>query len=648
MSRALRSAIAAVLLLAAALPARAHEAQMVLHLLDYVGVDYAGAVEDGKVKSEDEYKEMREFAAQIGARIGALPENARKGALVGEAQALSVLIATKSPAPAVSAASARLRGDIVAAYGLRLAPRKAPDLARGKVLYGQACAGCHGAEGRGDGPAAKGLDPAPSDFHDAARMARRSLYGLYNTISLGVAGTSMAPFGRRSEDERWALAFYVGGLGVPRERVAEGERRWRDGEARAAFPDLANIATLSSDEVRERFGEAAARVQDYLRADPAALRPSPVAYACAQLAEAREAVARGALAEARDAATRAYLEGYELVEAPLANVDAELMRSIEREMLALRGAIERGEPAEAFAQRAARVDAMLESAAQKLDAGALSPAAAFTASLVILLREGLEAILLLAAILAFVRRAGAPAALKYVHAGWMLALAFGAATWAAASYLIRVSGANRELTEGATALVAVAMLLYVGYWLHGKSKAMAWSAYLRDNLGRALERRALWAMAGASFLAVYREIFEVILFYEALWGQAGADGHAAIWSGAAAAAVALAALSWAILRYSVRLPLGPFFGAMSLLLALLAVVFAGQGIAALQEAGVVSVTHVAFFTLPALGIHPTAQTLGAQILVAMLSALLTYAAGRAAAPPPRAVGPTIAQGENPR
>ena len=642
--------LAALALLA--LPARAQDAaQTTLHLLDYVGADYGGAVENGKVKSADEYQEMQEFAAQAVDRLKALPDNAAKPALVASGAALAKLVADKAPAAAVADAAAKLRDALARAYDVRLAPQRMPDLARGAALYTAHCAACHGAEGRGDGPAAKGLSPAPANFRDAERMAGRSVYGLYNSITLGVDGTAMTAFHQLSEEDRWALAFFAAKVGADAERLAQGEKLWKSGTARDAFPDLAGVTSLAPAEQGRRHGEEAVLVQAYLVAHPEALaagRPPPIAYARESLARALASYRAGDVAAARDAATVAYLEGFELAEAPLDNVDKALRVAIEHDMLALRTAITRGAPADELAAAISRVDGQLAEAQARLDAGELSPGAAFVSALVILLREGLEAILLLAAILAFVRRAGAPGALKYVHAGWVLALALGAATWAAASYLVRISGANRELTEGVTALVAVAMLLYVGYWLHGKTKAMAWSAYLRDHLGSALERRALWAMAGASFLAVYREIFEVILFYEALWSQAGAEGHAAIWSGAATAAVALAALSWAILRYSVRLPLGLFFGAMSLLLALLGVVFAGQGVAALQEAGVVSVTHVPFFTLPALGVHPTAQTLGAQVLVAALSALLAYASGRSSAHPPRAANPPIAQGENPR
>ena len=163
-----------------------------------------------------------------------------------------------------------------------------------------------------------------------------------------------------------------------------------------------------------------------------------------------------------------------------------------------------------------------------------------------------------------------------------------------------------------TALLAAAMLIYVGFWLHSKAYAHAWSRFIKEQVGAALEKKTLWAMAGVSFLAVYRELFEIVLFYQALWAQAGADGRHALLGGIAAAAVLLAAIGWAIFKYSVRLPIGPFFAVMSVLLALMAVVFAGNGAAALQEAGVLGADPVEFVSVPALGVHPTLQTLTAR------------------------------------
>ncbi len=638
MKRASLALFVAALLLA--LPALAQEsaaagAQGIVHLLDYVGIDYAGAVEGGRVKSADEYKEMTEFSAQVQERIKALPANPARPALEADAAKLSGLVAGKAAAEAVAESATGLRWALIRAYGLSVAPRSAPDPARGAALFAANCAACHGAQGRGDGPAARGLDPAPANFHDAARMAERSVYGLYNAITLGVQGTSMAPFAKLGEEDRWALALYAANLGARPERLLEGEAAWRGGQARAAFADLASLTAYSENEIRRRSGDAAANVLTYLRAHPeviAAGKPAPIAFARSKLAESLAFFREGNRAAARDAAISAYLEGFELIENSLDNVDKPLRLEIEREMLALRSAIAEGAAPAVLETRIAKASTLLAAAQDKLDAGELSPGAAFASSLIILAREGLEAILLLAAIIAFITRTGRRDALVYVHAGWIAALLLGIATWAAANFLIGISGANREMTEGITALIASAMLLYVGYWLHGKSQAQAWTAFIRDSVGQALGKRTLWAMAGVSFIAVYREVFEVVLFYEALWVQAGDAGHPAVLAGVSAAALLLAATGWGIFKYSLKLPLGPFFSVMSALMALLAIVFAGQGIAALQEAGAVSVSPVPFFTLRLLGIHPTIETLGAQALAAMLVALGVFAASHAAPP----------------
>ncbi len=619
-----RLALALVLLLPLAVAAQ--EAQTILHLLDYIGVDYSGAVENGRVRNGDEYQEMLEFSAQVSERVAALPDNPAKRDLRDQAAGLERLVRGKAAPSSVAAASSRLGSALVSAYRLRLAPRRAPDLARGRALYGQQCAACHGAEGRGDGPAARGLEPAPANFRDVARMERRSVYGLYSTITLGVEGTSMNSFRKLDEQDRWALAFFVSSMGTSRDRLASGERLWKDGAARRVFTDLGPVATLSGREMEEKHGRGAAMVQDYLRAHPEALRKSPIAIAREKIAEAAALQARGEHGAAREAATTAYLEGFELVEAPLANVDAALMRRIERAMIDLRASVEGTD----FQEKAAALDGLLEAAAGKLDGESLSPASAFTASLLILLREGLEAILVLAAIIAFVLKTGRRDALPWIHGGWIAALLLGAVTWVLASFVVEVSGANRELTEGVTALIAAAMLLYVGYWLHGKSYAEAWSRFIREQVGQALARRTLWAMAAVSFLAVYREMFEIVLFYEALWAQAGNAGRGAVLGGMAAAAFALGAIAFAIFKYSVRLPLGLFFGATSALLALLAVVFTGHGIAALQEAGVLGVTRLAFDAVTLLGIYPSAEGVGAQLLVLGVVALGYWAARRSA------------------
>ncbi|MEO8386309.1 MAG: FTR1 family protein, partial [Betaproteobacteria bacterium] len=251
----------------------------------------------------------------------------------------------------------------------------------------------------------------------------------------------------------------------------------------------------------------------------------------------------------------------------------------------------------------------------------------FLASFVILFREGLEAVLVVAALLAFVKRSGQTQALRYLHGGWIVALLLGAGTWFAATYFIRISGTHRELTEGVSGLVASAMLLYVGFWLHDKSHAQAWQGYLMQG-AKGIKPGAAWGLGFMAFLAVYREVFETVLFYEALLVQAG-DAHTiVVLGGLAVAGLALAGVTWAMLRYSLRLPLGLFFGASGILLAVLSVILAGNGIAALQETGLVPISPVAFITLSWLGVHPNLQSLGLQLVLVCVIAIVMFRSSR--------------------
>jgi high-affinity iron transporter len=607
-------------------------AQTALHMLDYVGVDYPEFVKDGKVLDQDEYQEQLEFSNQVIVLFKTLPDNPRRAGLIADAEALARAIVAKQPGERITTASSDLRWAIIGAYGLSVAPKKAPDLSRGATLFGENCASCHGREGRGDGPAAKGLDPAPSNFHDTARMAQRSVYGLYNTITLGVAGTGMAAYRALGEDDRWALAFYVSRFPISAPDLAKGEAAWKSDAHKTAFAGFENLATLSTDEVKKRFGSEAALVQHWLRAHPEAVdsdKPSPIRFSIDSLRESLVAYRKGDRVAAQQLAVSAYLEGFELVEASLDNVDANLRLEVEREMMAYRNLLKSGATPDAAEKQMGRAVELLSSAEQKLNGGAISGGSTFTASLLILLREGLEAILVLAAIIAFLIKSERRDALPWVHAGWLSALALGAVTWLAATYVVGISGAGREMTEGVTALIAAGMLVYVGYWLHSKSYAAAWQHFIRGKVNTALEKRTLWAMAAVSFLAVYRELFEIVLFYQALAAQAGEAGQAPLIGGILLAAVLLAAIAWGIFRYGIRLPIGPFFTVTSVLLVVLAATFAGQGIAALQEAGVIDGDPVNFIRLPMLGIFPTVQTLAAQAFIATVVVVSFYLTRRA-------------------
>jgi high-affinity iron transporter len=261
---------------------------------------------------------------------------------------------------------------------------------------------------------------------------------------------------------------------------------------------------------------------------------------------------------------------------------------------------------------------MLAQARDALKAGELSPAVVYASATIILLREGVEAILVLAAIIGYLITTGRRDALRYIHMGWAGALVAGMATWAVATYVVDVSGASRELTEGLTALFAAGVLFYVGVWLHRKVQAQRWGQFIRSKMQTALEQRTLFALTALSFVAVYREVFETVLFYQALTVQAGSSGHAMVTAGILTASLLLGLAAWLILRASTRLPLRQFFRINTVLMYLLAVIFAGKGVAALQqEAGVIGVSQIAFPRIDLLGVYPNLQALGLQLILVL-------------------------------
>ncbi|HKO87205.1 MAG TPA: cytochrome c/FTR1 family iron permease [Burkholderiales bacterium] len=599
-------------------------AEPIVHMLDYMAVDYAGAVAQAKVIDEGEYKEMRDFAAQILVQLQALPATPEQSDLVKRAKTLVDAVEVKATPAEVAQQATALRRALIEAYAVIVAPKRAPDIQAASSTYASLCAGCHGVDGKGDGAAAAGMDPPPANFRDTERMRQRSVYGLYNTITLGVDGTSMASYAAMTEAQRWALAFYVANIGRNDAEIALGLEKWKQGAGRNVFGSLREITTATYNDSAARGGVETAAIYSYLIAHPEAVQSemgSPLQTSKKLLAESVDAYAQGNRELAQRLAVSSYLEGFELAEAAIDAADADLRIEVEEAMVRLRSSMRNDAGVNDIREQARAIEALLDRADALLGDAGLSPSAAALSSFVILLREGLEAILVLAAVIAFLIKAERRDALRYVHAGWIGALILGIGTWFAATYVVSISGAGRELTEGITALIAAAVLLYVGFWMHSKAYAQAWQRYVREKLQGALSRGTVWALAMLSFLAVYREIFEVVLFYQALWTQAGNGGGGAVIGGFVAAAVALFLISWAIFRYGVRLPLGVFFGVSSVLMAVLAVVFVGKGIAALQEAGRIAIDVVDFPRIGALGVYPTIQSLAAQAALVLVIAL---------------------------
>jgi len=604
------------------------QAKRLVSVLDYLGSDYKNAVNDGNVINPDEYGEMLEFSKRTQELLNQLKQadGADKAGIEPIIKSLAAQIENKAE-PAVIAELARsAKQRVISAYNIVPYPKQLPSLASGHTLYVENCAQCHGATGKGDGPGASSMNPKtppPANFTDPERMAGLSPFKAFNTASFGVEGTAMASFAAFTEEQRWQVAFYVMSLRFSSEQARRGAALIDEKKLPSDLISVANLATHSDEQLSEqikRSFDQEGSVNDvlaYLRRGLIDQKPTdPLVLTRNLVRESASLYAGGEKDKAYQKAVDAYIDGYELAEPALFAKDASFGRALEALFTEYRNAIKQGVAPEEIDKRRAEIEARLDRAGEILArTDEYSGIYFFLNSALIIVREGLEATLVLAAILAMLKVMGATDAVRYIHLGWILALFAGGLTWLATQTVLTFSGQNRESMEGFISVFAAVALFYVGYWLHTKSEAKKWQAFIRGKVENVVSGKKLLGLVGISFFAVYREAFEVVLFYQALWLQ-NENGHHLILSGFVAGLVLLVVLTFGILKLGLNVPLKYFFGATGTLLYIVAFIFAGNGIKELQAAGWVSTTPLKFPPqAPLLGIYPTLETVAAQTLM---------------------------------
>lgn len=601
--------------------------------------EYGEGVLDGVVVQRAEWQEARTF---LGQALNVA------GSLGGEARAVTVPALTSlqsgvdelRPEPELRAVLGDLREALARILGAPLDPplRGPPSLGHGEALYVRYCASCHGDTGAGDGPAAAALTPPPADLTDRVALSNTTPVDFFRKINVGVAGTAMPGFaGELSADDRWMLALYAASLRYPAPLQEQGDAILSrtcpeclllvsDFSATAAMSDDSLVSALMSRSGGALTDSALAAVTAYARIAGARERLGADRLLTARRVVARSAtgVARAvevALTGDRDRAQREALDAYlefEKIESGVRARDARAARAVEAAFRGLHEAVVDGDP-EHLSDARRRVDQALTSAAAAFQRGT-APAVLFGQSLTIMLREGFEAILIVGALVTFLIKAGAGDRKRDIGYGVLAAVAASLLTALAFATLFREAMRHQEMLEGLTMLAAAAVLFWVSYWLVSKIEVRKWREFVQHQMRRALSSKRVWALSSVAFLAVYREGFETVLFYAALFtetnGVAGQVG--AIVTGMGVGAAVLVLIYVAIERFGLRIPMKPFFAVTSALLYIMAFTFAGQGVAELQEAGTISTTPLAWLpAIPALGIFPTFQTFCIQLAVAL-------------------------------
>jgi high-affinity iron transporter len=582
-------------------------------LLQYVGSDYRGAVADGRILDELEYQEMTQFTRILQeeqARIS--PETSEVGDGLNR---LAAMVEDKEEPAKVLALTRELVTSMTRELGLVTYPARAPRVEEGKKLFATACAQCHGASGDGLGPSAKGLLPPPSSFREA-RMKKVAPRQLYNAVGFGVDGTAMPSYEDAfSPAQRWDISFYLMTL---RDDFSPRE------PATPLAVGIRDLATLSDEELAASHGLDEGALDFYRSAVPETEDEELLRTADRKLAESYGAFQNGDRDRAVRLSIEAYLEGIEPAEATLLSMDARLVRNLERELTQYRAQLREGAGRDAVAARLDRIQELTADARKTLAGTKTGFSFAFLQSAAIILREGIEAALLVALLLSYLAAAGIPQLRRYILGGTVAGLVAGGLTWFVAQRVIESSTLQREALEGVTSLLAAAVLFSVSFWILHNADLKRWKSYIHEKATTALGTGSGLALATVSFLAVYREAFETVLFYQALWLRSGSHSSGAIAMGLVSGLVVLLAIIVLMFRYGKRIPLKPFFAITGILLGVLSLVFAGYGIAELQKIGWIQETPLAWVPyIPFLELQPTVEGLSLQLGI-FLSFVLSW------------------------
>lgn len=254
----------------------------------------------------------------------------------------------------------------------------------------------------------------------------------------------------------------------------------------------------------------------------------------------------------------------------------------------------------------------------------------FLAVLGLTLREGLEAILVIAAIIAYLVKTNSRKYLASVYIGAGLGVLFSVVlamifNGIAASLGDAQSGAGQEIFEGVTMFLAVIVLFYVSNWMLSKAEAENWNKYIKDKVQQSIDKGSMYTLSFSAFLAVAREGAELIMFFQGMRANITNNPHM-LWAGLALAVVILVIVYFAITKLSVRLPLKPFFTFTSVLMFILCISFVGKGVYELQEADVIGRTVIPWmngFNFELLGIYDRYENLIPQLILLALT-IFTY------------------------
>jgi high-affinity iron transporter len=572
----------------------------IVMMLNIAAKEFADGVVDGKIVIAPEYEESLVFLKQATERYSRasqkIEDKAKAESLSQHFPELMEMIKTKVASQKVWDKVNQINSQLMSTFGVDInkLPITPVSLKNGKKIFENNCAVCHGMAGHGDGPLAKEFDPSPAVLSNPKLTgdAHTTAYDNFEVINVGIANTKMISWSAYlSETQIWNVTYYLRSFSNANVQLPPVNK------------DLAALES-SSNSGKEISDQVMIEVRG-------------------QLADSLKKFKEEKLEDAAETAFDAYMT-YEKIESNILTRDRELGIKLESAFSRYRGEIKRGATLE-YVEKLNNEILLDLSKGLELLKNEVGFSGLFIQSLSIIVREGFEVILIIAALIAFLRKSRNEARIKSIHIGVVVGILASFLTAYIIHEILHLSAVNQEVLEGWIMIVAVAILFSVSYWLVSKIDNKKWQEYINKTMRGALSKGNIWTLSAVAFITVYREGFETVLFYKALFLYAG-ESTSGIISGFFAGCVILAGVFYLINYIGLRIPIKWFFGFTSALLYYMAFTFMGKGIHVLQMGEQVSMTIAE--NLPSiswLGMYPTWETfIGQAILAAAFIFALAY------------------------
>lgn len=571
----------------------------IVMMLNIAAKEFEEGVVDGKIVIAPEYEESQIFLKQAEERFSRVSKeikNRDAAKLISQHfPTLLEMIENKVDSQKVWDEVNNTNSNLMSTFGIEInkVPITPVSLTNGKKIFENNCSVCHGIAGNGDGPMATQFDPAPAVLSDPKLTGDKNTtaYDNFEVISVGIANTGMMAWaGILSEAQIWDVTYYL--------------RTFSNADVQLP-PVNQELAAMEN-------SEAGSEIADQVVGEIRGL-----------LSKSLNTYKEGKVEDAAEIAFDAYLT-YEKIESNLITQDKPLGVKLESAFSRYRGEIKRGAPLEHVEKLQGEILLDLSRGLELLKRK-VGFSGMFIQSFSIIVREGFEAILIIAALIAFLRKSRNDSRVKSIHIGVVAGILASFITAYIIHEVLHLSMASQEVLEGWIMLVAVAILFSVSYWLVSKIDNKRWQEYINKKMRGALSKGNAFTLSAVAFISVYREGFETVLFYKALFLYAG-ESTGGIVPGFFTGCVVLAGVFYLINQLGLRIPIKWFFGFTSVLLYYMAFTFMGKGLHELQMGEQLSMTAVDFLpSISWLGMYPTWETfIGQAVLFAAFVFALVY------------------------